>query len=143
MPTNSRISGLRDHTPEERLALVVEGAGLDADALAALRPDGGLSLAQADHMVENVVPARVQYRRHYYFKEACAAAGAPHVRIHDLRHCHGQWAVRAGAQQNEVKAQLRHRDIATTDIYVQRKNSETSARAVATLVPGGRPVPEG
>ena len=27
MPTNSRISGLRDHTPEERLALVVEGAG--------------------------------------------------------------------------------------------------------------------
>ncbi len=55
MPTNSRISGLRDHTPEERLALVVEGAGLDADALAALRPDGGLSLAQADHMVENVV----------------------------------------------------------------------------------------
>ncbi|KNY04073.1 hydroxymethylglutaryl-CoA reductase, degradative [Microbacterium sp. GCS4] len=55
MPTNSRISGLRDHTPDERLALVAEGAGLDADALQALRPDGGLSLAQADHMIENVV----------------------------------------------------------------------------------------
>lgn len=55
MSINSRISGLRDHTPEERLALVAEGAELDADALGALRPDSGLSLAQADHMVENVV----------------------------------------------------------------------------------------
>lgn len=55
MPVNSRISGLRDHTPEERLALVAEGAAVDSDALAALGPDGGLSLAQADHMIENVV----------------------------------------------------------------------------------------
>lgn len=55
MPVNSRISGLRDHTPEERLALVAEGAAVDSDALDALGPDGGLSLAQADHMIENVV----------------------------------------------------------------------------------------
>ncbi|UPL13939.1 hydroxymethylglutaryl-CoA reductase, degradative [Microbacterium galbinum] len=55
MSINSRISGLRDHTPDERLALVAQGAELDADALGALRPDSGLSLAQADHMVENVV----------------------------------------------------------------------------------------
>ena len=55
MSINSRISGLRDHTPDERLALVADGAGLEADALRALRPDDGLALAQADHMVENVV----------------------------------------------------------------------------------------
>ncbi len=55
MSINSRISGLRDHTPDERLALVAQGAELDADALGALRPDSGLSLAQADHLVENVV----------------------------------------------------------------------------------------
>ncbi|MCI1018960.1 hydroxymethylglutaryl-CoA reductase, degradative [Microbacterium sp. C5A9] len=55
MSINSRISGLRDHTPDERLSLVAQGAELDADALHALRPDGGLSLAQADHMIENVV----------------------------------------------------------------------------------------
>ncbi|QTV80069.1 hydroxymethylglutaryl-CoA reductase, degradative [Microbacterium sp. NIBRBAC000506063] len=55
MPTNSRIPGLRDHTPQERLALVAEAAGLEQDALAALQPAGGLSLAQADHMIENVV----------------------------------------------------------------------------------------
>ncbi|WP_194421587.1 hydroxymethylglutaryl-CoA reductase, degradative [Microbacterium abyssi] len=55
MPTNSRISGLRDHTPQERLALVAEGAGLEASALDALGTESGLSLAQADHIIENVV----------------------------------------------------------------------------------------
>lgn len=55
MPTNSRISGLRDHTPDERLSLVAEGARIEPDSLKALRPDHGLSLAQADHMIENVV----------------------------------------------------------------------------------------
>ena len=55
MPINSRISGLRDHTPAERLALAAEGAGLDPDALGALSLEGGLTLAQADHMIENVV----------------------------------------------------------------------------------------
>ncbi|WP_426737983.1 hydroxymethylglutaryl-CoA reductase, degradative [Plantibacter sp. 2H11-2] len=55
MPRHSRIQGLRDHTPDERLDLVAEGAGIAAEALAALRPDAGLSIAQADHLVENVV----------------------------------------------------------------------------------------
>lgn len=55
MSINSRISGLRDHTPDERLTLVAESADLDPDVLDALRPDSGLSLAQADHMIENVV----------------------------------------------------------------------------------------
>lgn len=55
MPTNSRISGLRDHSPAERLARVAEAAGLATEALGALSPESGLSLAQADHMIENVV----------------------------------------------------------------------------------------
>ncbi|MGV2985503.1 hydroxymethylglutaryl-CoA reductase, degradative [Microbacterium sp. AGC85] len=54
MPINSRISGLRDHAPAERLALVAEGAGIDPSDLDALRQDGGRSVAQADHMIENV-----------------------------------------------------------------------------------------
>jgi len=55
MPRNSRIPGLRDHTPDERLHLVAEASGTTSDALAALRPSGGLTLEQADHLVENVV----------------------------------------------------------------------------------------
>lgn len=55
MPRNSRIPGLRDRTPAERLGLVAEASGLAPDALAALSAESGLSLEQADHMVENVV----------------------------------------------------------------------------------------
>lgn len=55
MPVNSRIPGLRDHSPRERRALVAGGADLAEEALSALGPEGGLSLAQADHMIENVV----------------------------------------------------------------------------------------
>lgn len=57
MPINSRIPGLRDHGPGERLALVAAGAGLEPSALDALTPESGLTLAQADHMIENVVGA--------------------------------------------------------------------------------------
>lgn len=53
--TSSRIPGLRDHTPQERVALVAAGAGIDAAALDAWHTASGLTLAQADHMIENVV----------------------------------------------------------------------------------------
>jgi len=52
---SSRLSGLRDHTPIERRRLVAEAAELDPARLAALDPAEGLTLSQADHLVENVV----------------------------------------------------------------------------------------
>ncbi|WP_136587409.1 hydroxymethylglutaryl-CoA reductase, degradative [Microbacterium hydrothermale] len=55
MTPSSRLPGLRDHTPLERRRLVAEAAGLDPARLAALDPAEGLSLSQADHLVENVV----------------------------------------------------------------------------------------
>lgn len=55
MTPSSRLSGLRDHTPIQRRRLVAEAAGLDPALLAPLDPAEGLTLSQADHMVENVV----------------------------------------------------------------------------------------
>ena len=55
MTPSSRLSGLRDHTPIERRRLVAEAAELDPARLAALDPAEGLTLSQADHLVENVV----------------------------------------------------------------------------------------
>lgn len=55
MSTTSRLSGLRDHTPEQRRELVAGAAGLAAHDLAVLDPEHGLSLSQADHMIENVI----------------------------------------------------------------------------------------
>ncbi len=55
MTPSSRLPGLRDHTPIERRRLVAQAAGLDPVDLDPLDPTRGLTLSQADHLVENVV----------------------------------------------------------------------------------------
>jgi hydroxymethylglutaryl-CoA reductase len=52
---SSRLPGFFKRTFDERAALVSEWAGLMPDEQAALTGAGGLSLAQAEHMIENVV----------------------------------------------------------------------------------------
>ena len=52
---SSRIAGLYRLDPSERIARVAEAAGLSAEALAALSGQNGLTLEQADRMIENVV----------------------------------------------------------------------------------------
>lgn len=51
---NSRIAGFYNLSLEERLSRLAEAGGLSPDDLAGLRT-GGLSIDQADHMIENVV----------------------------------------------------------------------------------------
>ena len=55
MPTNSRLSRLRDADPAERRRIVAESVGLDERELDRLDPGAGLDLAQADHLIENVI----------------------------------------------------------------------------------------
>jgi hydroxymethylglutaryl-CoA reductase len=55
VPKTSRLSGLKDASPLERRARVAEGAGVEASVLAPLDVAAGLSLEQADHLIENVV----------------------------------------------------------------------------------------
>jgi hydroxymethylglutaryl-CoA reductase len=52
---SSRLSGFYKQSLAERLATVVEWAGLDEEEAALLRQAGGLDLDTADHMIENVV----------------------------------------------------------------------------------------
>ena len=53
--TNSRLSGFRDLTVEERRGKVIAEVGLDSGRLDALSPERGLGLDQANHMVENAI----------------------------------------------------------------------------------------
>lgn len=55
MPTNSRLSGLRNHEPARRRDLVAEAAGIDPADLAAFDLGEGIGVPQADHMIENVI----------------------------------------------------------------------------------------
>lgn len=52
---SSRISGFKDLTVTDRRARVAAVAGVDPGRLGVLDPGTGLSVEQADHMVENVV----------------------------------------------------------------------------------------
>lgn len=63
------------------------------------------------------------------FREACEKAGVEGVTLHDLRHCHGQWAMENGAEEHEVQAQLRHRSIAMTRRYVKTMRRKRAAEA--------------
>jgi len=53
--TSSRLSGFRDLSVEQRRATTAEQVGLGGADLDVLDPMKGLSLDQADHMIENVV----------------------------------------------------------------------------------------
>lgn len=55
MAVESRLHGFRDVSPADRRALAAKSAGLDPDVLDVFDPASGLSLEQADHMIENVV----------------------------------------------------------------------------------------
>lgn len=53
--TSSRISRFKDLTVDERRERVAAAAGRAVSELDVLSPEGGLSIEQADHMIENVV----------------------------------------------------------------------------------------
>ncbi|WP_431862621.1 hydroxymethylglutaryl-CoA reductase, degradative [Azospirillum sp.] len=52
---SSRIPGFHRKPPRERLQIVADFAGLDAETAARLADTGGLGLDLADHLIENVV----------------------------------------------------------------------------------------
>lgn len=67
----------------------------------------------------------------------CKAAGIKGVRIHDIRHTVGSYAHKAGATQREIADLLGHRQLSTTERYINGIGSEAhanAARASATIL---------
>lgn len=69
------------------------------------------------------------------FRRACAAAGVPRIRIHDLRHTIATLALQAGVHPKVVQEQLGHSAInVTLDIYShvpQAVRTESAAKIAA------------
>jgi len=59
-------------------------------------------------------------------------AGIEDMRLHDLRHVFGSYSHQFGASQRTVASLLRHRQLATTERYLQGFDSETRAAANRT-----------
>ncbi|MFF0223438.1 hydroxymethylglutaryl-CoA reductase, degradative [Streptomyces sp. NPDC004629] len=55
MAVNSRLSGMKDLSISERRARIAQSAATDPESLKVLDPEHGLTLEQADHMVENAI----------------------------------------------------------------------------------------
>ncbi len=93
--------------------------------------------------VKAAVPSPLRYGwLRKYWKRALAAAKADvTLRLHDLRHCHGQWATNAGATEAAVMASLRHTNRAMTARYTDQKDRGTVASALAhVLLPSSVPL---
>ncbi len=54
-PYSSRLSGFYKHSLAERIAILADLTDLDSDSINALSGAAGLTTAQADHMIENVI----------------------------------------------------------------------------------------
>lgn len=53
--TSSRLSGLKNLTVDQRREKVIGATGVESTLLDVLSPEKGLTIEQADHMVENVI----------------------------------------------------------------------------------------
>lgn len=86
--------------------------------------------------VEEAVPSPIGYkalRRHW--AAACKKVGV-NVRLHDLRHCYGQWAVNAGVPEAKVQSALRHKTAAMTRRYTKTLEKGDAADAVGRALLG-------
>jgi len=80
--------------------------------------------------VEASIPAPAGYKAlRRQWLAACEKAGVS-VRIHDLRHCFGQWGVDGGIAEAKVQRALRHKTASMTRRYTMSKDKGEAARAV-------------
>lgn len=87
--------------------------------------------------VAAAVPSPLAYKwLRTHWKRACRAVGVPDLRLHDLRHAHGQWSVNAGVPEAAVQASLRHSSGAMTRRYTLQKDRGTVADALAGVLLG-------
>lgn len=66
------------------------------------------------------------------WRRACAAAGVPHVRLHDLRHVAQVYAAEAGATLPELMARLGHATPAAAMVYLHAR-TERDAELTSAL----------
>ncbi len=82
------------------------------------------------------VPSPLAYKwLRLYWKRALQAAEAPlDLRLHDLRHCYGQWLADAGAAEARIQTGLRHATPAMTWKYTMMRDKGENARTMADVL---------
>jgi len=92
--------------------------------------------AQLWPWVSAAVPAPLGYRwLRIYWKRALGAAGADTtLRLHDLRHCYGQWLTDARRPEASVQKSLRHSSAAMTRRYAMQTDKGKDAATMGGIL---------
>ena len=92
--------------------------------------------AQLWPWVNAAIPAPVGYRwLRIYWKRALKAAGADTtLRLHDLRHCTGQWLTDAGRPEASVQKSLRHASASMTRRYAMQTDKGKDAATMGSIL---------
>ncbi len=81
------------------------------------------------------VPSPLAYKwLRTYWVRAREAVGAGDVRLHDLRHCFGQWLSDEGVPEARIQTGMRHATPAMTRRYTKRRDHGENARAMADIL---------
>lgn len=70
----------------------------------------------------------------YEWAKALESAGLPHLTLHDLRHCTGQWLSDAGRPISSIMQLLRHKTMAMAFRYTRRKLRQEDAQAMVSVL---------
>lgn len=87
------------------------------------------------------VPLRREWYREKWYA-ACDEAQVARVRLHDLRHCHGQWAIRGGVPEVVVQRYLGHATAHMTRKYAAQLAQHSDASAIAKALGVPQAVPQ-
>ncbi len=81
------------------------------------------------------VPSPFRYKAlRLHFKEAAERIGKPDLRLHDLRHLHGQMLADANVPESKIQASLRHVTPAMTRRYTKQRDRGDAARVVGDVL---------
>jgi integrase len=86
------------------------------------------------HVVDAVPAPRSAGWMRRTWREACAKVQLYGVTLHDLRHCHGQWAIDGGASEQAVQVSLGHVNPAMTRRYTKTVDRGKVADAIRSTV---------
>lgn len=73
---------------------------------------------------------------------ACDRAEVPRVRLHDLRHCHGQWTLDQGIADVDVQRYMGHSTSYMTQRYRRRAERTRNSQAIAKVLGVPQSVPQ-
>lgn len=85
--------------------------------------------------VRRAIPCKITHwalRRHW--RDACDRAGVTDVRLHDLRHCYGQWLTNEGRPEAAIQSGLRHKTASMTRRYTKQRDRQTNAEALGDVL---------